>query len=138
MPEIISRDNAQSMSRKRYFTGEPCLRGHIAERFVSSGGCVDCVCRKTPKSADARKQRFLPAAPLFFGNIPGPRNVTEQEAVAAFRLMELYGWHEHAIEAIRADEQLAADLAYKPKFTEMLRKAYADRTNAWRKNAAAT
>ncbi len=134
MPEIISRDNAQSMSRKRYFTGEPCLRGHIAERFVSSGGCVDCVCRKTPKRADARKQRFLPAAPLFFGNIPGPRNVTEQEAVAAFRLMELYGWHEHAIEAIRKDPELLSDMSDNDRFTECLRLAVLGRLKAFRES----
>jgi len=28
--------------KKRYFTGEPCSKGHIAERFVSNGHCVEC------------------------------------------------------------------------------------------------
>ena len=26
----------------RYFTGKPCIRGHVAERFVKSGICVEC------------------------------------------------------------------------------------------------
>jgi len=27
----------------RYFTGRPCKHGHIAERFISSGACVECI-----------------------------------------------------------------------------------------------
>jgi hypothetical protein len=27
---------------KRYFTGKPCKRGHIAERLVSNSTCVEC------------------------------------------------------------------------------------------------
>lgn len=37
------RHDAASAGRTRYFTGEPCRNGHIAERFVSSGGCIECV-----------------------------------------------------------------------------------------------
>lgn len=38
----ITRSEAKVLGRKRYFTGEPCLRGHVAERFVSTKGCADC------------------------------------------------------------------------------------------------
>lgn len=27
---------------KRFFTGKPCLHGHVAERMVSSKGCIEC------------------------------------------------------------------------------------------------
>lgn len=27
---------------KRYFTGQPCVRGHVAERFVSTKACTVC------------------------------------------------------------------------------------------------
>lgn len=40
---VVDRMTAQSKGLKRYYTGEPCKKGHIAERFVSSGGCVLCV-----------------------------------------------------------------------------------------------
>lgn len=44
---VISRDDAQSQGRTRYYTGVSCKkRGHFSERFVSSGGCVECVNRK--------------------------------------------------------------------------------------------
>lgn len=40
---IISRAEAKARELKRYFTGIPCLRGHVAERFTNSGGhCVEC------------------------------------------------------------------------------------------------
>lgn len=40
--QIISRKEAISQGLKRYFTGEPCKRGHIAERFIWNSGCIDC------------------------------------------------------------------------------------------------
>jgi hypothetical protein len=40
--EIISREDARSKGYTRFYTGEPCKRGHIAERTVSSNGCLMC------------------------------------------------------------------------------------------------
>ena len=40
--EIVSREDAIKQGLKRYFTGEPCERGHIAERWVCNGLCVVC------------------------------------------------------------------------------------------------
>lgn len=40
--EIIKRRHALSLGLTRYFTGKPCSHGHIAERFSSSGYCVEC------------------------------------------------------------------------------------------------
>ena len=40
--EIISRDQAVLVGAKRYFTGAPCKRGHIAEKNVASGMCLEC------------------------------------------------------------------------------------------------
>jgi 5-methylcytosine-specific restriction endonuclease McrA len=37
-----ARMEAAKAGRTRYFTGQPCKRGHIAERFVAYGGCVKC------------------------------------------------------------------------------------------------
>ena len=38
----ISREVAKAQGLKRYFTGYPCSRGHVAERFVADGRCVQC------------------------------------------------------------------------------------------------
>lgn len=42
MNEIIDRKMAIAMGLKRYFTGKPCCRGHVAERVVSSKSCMEC------------------------------------------------------------------------------------------------
>lgn len=36
------RKAARLTGAKRYFTGVPCLRGHVAERFVSTKACTRC------------------------------------------------------------------------------------------------
>lgn len=41
-PPIIPRDAAKAANLKRFFTGEPCAEGHIAERYVSTGACCEC------------------------------------------------------------------------------------------------
>jgi hypothetical protein len=38
----IGREEAKSRGLKRYFTGRPCLRGHISERYSPNGYCVEC------------------------------------------------------------------------------------------------
>lgn len=41
--DIVSITTAKSIGLKRYFTGIPCVRGHTAERMVSSRACCECV-----------------------------------------------------------------------------------------------
>jgi hypothetical protein len=48
------RNEAKLRGDIRYFTGKPCIRNHISERTVSSGGCL--VCAKA-KIAMLRKKR---------------------------------------------------------------------------------
>lgn len=38
----ITRKAAKAADLKRYFTGKPCLRGHVDERWTMSGLCVPC------------------------------------------------------------------------------------------------
>lgn len=40
--KTISRSIARRRRLKRYFTKIPCVHDHIAERYVSSAGCVEC------------------------------------------------------------------------------------------------
>ena len=39
---LVTREQAIASGAKRYFTGEPCSRGHVVERNVNSGACVEC------------------------------------------------------------------------------------------------
>lgn len=59
LPVTISRKAAKAAGLPRYFTDEPCKRGHIAERYVGSFNCVECQ-REQPvkrKAAYNRKWR---------------------------------------------------------------------------------
>jgi hypothetical protein len=38
----ISCAEAQRRELKRYFTGKPCVHGHVAERYVANHRCVVC------------------------------------------------------------------------------------------------
>jgi CheY-like chemotaxis protein len=46
--ETIDRQEARQRGLTRYFTGKPCSRGHIAQRYVSDQTC--CECRKSKSS----------------------------------------------------------------------------------------
>ena len=57
--EAISRDRAKELGLARYFTGRPCIRGHIEERLVANHGCMECSrikARLVPKDVQ-RKRR---------------------------------------------------------------------------------
>jgi Protein of unknown function (DUF3102)/Temperature dependent protein affecting M2 dsRNA replication len=56
MKKIISREYAKKHGLKRYFTGKPCSRGHIAECYVN-GHCVECTAETTRKYREARKAK---------------------------------------------------------------------------------
>jgi hypothetical protein len=49
MTAVLSLQEATRAGLTRYFTGEPCLHGHIAERMVSNRRCLFCL--KAGKSA---------------------------------------------------------------------------------------
>lgn len=44
--ELVSLKQARDLGLTRYFTGESCRHGHVAERLVSSRSCVVCTQNK--------------------------------------------------------------------------------------------
>ena len=57
--EKISRETAIRLGLKRYFTGAPCIHGHICERLVKKFGGGECVeCGRL--SQQRHKERNLP------------------------------------------------------------------------------
>lgn len=40
--EFFSRKDAADRKMKHYFSGRPCLKNHIAPRYVSTGNCLQC------------------------------------------------------------------------------------------------
>jgi hypothetical protein len=40
--EKITRKEAKEQGLKQYFTGKPCKRGHVSNRLLSTGVCLEC------------------------------------------------------------------------------------------------
>jgi hypothetical protein len=55
--ELVSRIDAKAAGLTRYFTGKPCLHGHIAERMTRGTPCVECKRQGRLKNPDANYQR---------------------------------------------------------------------------------
>jgi hypothetical protein len=43
MPKVISRKQALAQGKKHYYTGTPCVHGHLWLRLVSTFACLGCV-----------------------------------------------------------------------------------------------
>jgi 5-methylcytosine-specific restriction endonuclease McrA len=56
--QLITRADAKTAGLKRYFTGESCSSGHVAERRVSDHGCVECsrVKAASPEERERRRE----------------------------------------------------------------------------------
>lgn len=55
----MTREEARKRGLKRYFTGEPCKHGHVAERWVANTGCTVCLLaansKKRPRDPEKKK-----------------------------------------------------------------------------------
>jgi hypothetical protein len=54
--EIITRKQAQQQGLIHYFTGKPCVRGHIALR-LTAGACTDCRKENWKAQDESRRQK---------------------------------------------------------------------------------
>lgn len=55
--KIVSISEAREHGLTRYFTGEPCVNGHIEERQVSNRGCIGCLNQRTAKYKAQNKDK---------------------------------------------------------------------------------
>ncbi len=104
---IVRRIDAKRMFLKHFYTGVPCIRGHYAQRYVSTGACLDCQKHNYRYGTPTVRagNRFVPLRPLTFRT-----DATTIEAMTAFLYIELNGWHNAAIDALRANPELAERL----------------------------
>lgn len=52
---MITRQNAISQGLARYFTGKPCSKGHVAERYTGNKTCCVCANAAASKAKDPNK-----------------------------------------------------------------------------------
>lgn len=57
--EVITRDEAIARHLTRYFTGDPCKHGHVAQKTVKDRSCVECsrLRTKAHREKDPEKAR---------------------------------------------------------------------------------
>lgn len=61
--ENSPRKNAAKAGLKKYRTDQPCKHGHLSDRYVESGACVECVKKATASAyTSGAEQRELIAA----------------------------------------------------------------------------
>lgn len=58
-PKVVSRRDARMLGLTYYYTGNPCISGHVSERYVSNGMCRDCHVSFLSKKRDTRHGRIL-------------------------------------------------------------------------------
>jgi len=73
---VISRKQAKEQGLTRYFTGDPCKHGHIAERMVSNHTCVICV--------EVNKRRYRAKHPERGKNYSKQYNSDHKEQIIAY------------------------------------------------------
>jgi hypothetical protein len=54
--EIIDKQSAKSSGLKYYFTGKPCKRGHIVQRYCRDSMCTQCLKLRYSKRAKELKE----------------------------------------------------------------------------------
>lgn len=102
---VIAREDAYDRGLRRFYTGEPCKKGHVAERYVVNGACIECQNwrgkRESRKGPQGRNVGW-PTQGLVFS----VKDILPEEIEAAFRYMEHNGWHDTALLAVRNDPAL--------------------------------
>lgn len=57
--DLITRKKALARGLPRYFTGQPCKRGHVAERIVANKTCVECRRERARQSHEENREAEL-------------------------------------------------------------------------------
>jgi len=65
--KIITRQQALAADLRTYFTGEPCLNGHIAQRYTGSKCCYECDKIKTKVRRAKPRVEYADPYPLPMG-----------------------------------------------------------------------
>lgn len=57
MDQVITLKEAREQRLRYYFTGQPCIKGHIGKRYVSAKTCCQCQDEKSAKEKSKEYQK---------------------------------------------------------------------------------
>lgn len=94
MSIVISREEAARTGSKRYYTGVPCKKGHLSQRWVCNTQCLACARPEylPPTQASAFTPVLVWAQPRLKIN----RNLSPETQATIFS--QLQGWVDHLTE----------------------------------------
>jgi len=122
--QIITRQEAKEKGLSRYFTGEPCKRGHIAERYVSHNRpCVVCVWEN-------RYQRVDPDSPRGIAKAAGAVRYTDGKPCKYGHIAERFTINAQCCECASARMKKKSVKEYQKKYREDPKNK--ERANQWR------
>jgi 5-methylcytosine-specific restriction endonuclease McrA len=60
---VVTREQAKAESLPYFFSGEPCIRNHLSQRYVSTGACLTCqvVYLKSSRTKERERKSLDPA-----------------------------------------------------------------------------
>ena len=121
--KLISKEEAKAKGLIRYFTGKPCCRGHMVERYTSTRICIKC-CRiyekKYNSSEHGRKMRYLKQKRYRENNY---LKLREQERVRS----RTKKYRDYAKAYNEKNNKLPHVIEAKRKYNQMYRKKHSDR-----------
>lgn len=122
---ITNRKDAKIAGSLLYFTGKSCARGHVSERYTSTGQCVQCAREdrgpakiskiRSATDIDEIERRYaadLAAAEQSLANAPQIAQAHFDSAILELR-------QEYAVKHARLDEDLAARISARTRQHEM-------------------
>jgi 5-methylcytosine-specific restriction endonuclease McrA len=113
--EIILRKHARAQGLPRYFTGKPCKRGHVAERYTRNLTCVMCDFEKQRSDPWHKKN---PERHLARGRAWASANPEKRKAWAAAHREELSAYYKRRNQAIDPEVRRAKKRAWYEKNRE--------------------
>jgi hypothetical protein len=72
---IITRQEAKAQELTRYFTGKPCVHGHVAERLVKNKTCLTCSAISIAKAKAKNPKKYYANAKAW--NSRNPEKIRE-------------------------------------------------------------
>lgn len=92
--EIITRASAMAANLNRYFTGKPCVNGHVDYRYTTSGACKSCLAENNGKIIVKETPELIAA-----------RVAVEQAAAALTKAKERYAELARVSRKVKVDKQ---------------------------------
>lgn len=100
--KIVSLAEAKKQGLKHYYTGFPCVRGHLSVRYVSGKGCADCARLRTNKwrqeNPDHKKQY----------------HAKNRQAAKYSRMLRIYGLDQNQFELMLKEQNDSCNICKEP------------------------